>query len=91
MFEKKGELVELDLIAPAIIVPQGELEVFYSMLAHYAHSRGYKVNWIAINFFHRFGYYPSLKTRHLAKAPPDRVTLGWSQAQLRDYARRANG
>lgn len=91
VIELKGKLIELDLVAPVTVEPQGEREMFHAMLDHYARSRGYKVGWVAFNFKERFGYFPPVKMRRLTPMRPDNVTMAWIQDKLWDYASLANG
>jgi helicase-like protein len=88
VFEREGTLVELDLAAHASREPKGSREVFYSMLSHYAKSRGYKVGWASVNVKERFGYFPP-RTRYLTPVPPDPTRMCWIFKRQYEFSLRA--
>jgi superfamily II DNA or RNA helicase len=93
-FSKKDvEVVEADLvrIGKKLVkkLPDGwpSHEVFYAMLIHYGHTKGYKPGWASVKFKEKAGCWPERHWMNMASVPPGKRILNWITSRNIAYAK----
>lgn len=93
-FSKKDvEVVEADLvrIGKKLVkkLPDGwpSHDIFYAMLIHYGHGKGYKPGWAAVKFKEKTDVWPERHWMNMASVPPSKRILNWIISRNIAYAK----